>query len=380
MPRTDRNRAPGEGTLYEEKSRNRWVGAVVIDGKRRKVTAKTKTEARQKLNALTRSRDNGEQVGDGNTTVAQLVDKWMARDVASRSIAPSTLDTYRWSTRNINAGLGKRRVRELTTDDIENWLDKMSEAGLARSSLKKFRSTLRQALEFGERRGVVNRNAASIAKLTPGARPTAERTALTPDQLRTFLTVCANERLGAMFAIQATVGLRPGEASGLCWDAVDLESGTITIRTAVRNEGNTAVLVDRLKTRRAHRAVVLPVQVIRMLTEHRRRQTIERLASDSWADSRLVFATRAGTPLSASNVRRELDRITLEAELPGVTPNELRHTAASNLSAAGVPIEQIADVLGHTDTAMLMEVYRHAVRPSIDAAASAMNRLIAENA
>lgn len=380
MPRTDRNRAPGEGTLYEEKSRNRWVGAVVIDGKRRKVTAKTKTEARQRLNALTRSRDNGEQVGDGNTTVAQLVDKWMARDVASRSIAPSTLDTYRWSTRTINAGLGKRRVRELTTDDIENWLDKMSEAGLARSSLKKFRSTLRQALEFGERRGVVNRNAASIAKLTPGARPTAERTALTTDQLRTFLTVCSNERLGAMFAIQATVGLRPGEASGLCWDAVHLESGTITIRTAVRNEGNTAVLVDRLKTRRAHRAVVLPAEVVRMLAEHRRRQNVERLASDSWADRRLVFATRAGTPLSASNVRRELDRVTSEADLPSVTPNELRHTAASNLSAAGVPIEQIADVLGHTDTAMLMEVYRHAVRPSIGAAASAMDRLIAENA
>jgi integrase len=83
---------------------------------------------------------------------------------------------------------------------------------------------------------------------------------------------------------------------------------------------------------------------------------------------------------SASNVRRELDRITSEADLPGVTPNELRHTAASNLSAAGVPIEQIADVLGHTDTAMLMEVYRHAVRPSIDAAASARDRLIAENA
>ncbi len=183
-----------------------------------------------------------------------------------------------------------------------------------------------------------------------------------------------------MFAIQATVGLRPGEASGLCWDAVDLESGTITIRTAVRNEGNTAVLVDRLKTRRAHRAVVLPVEVVRMLAEHRRRQNVERLASDSWADRRLVFATRAGTPLSASNVRRELDRITFEADLPSVTPNELRHTAASNLSAAGVPIEQIADVLGHTDTAMLMEVYRHAVRPSIDAAASAMDRLIAENA
>jgi hypothetical protein len=112
-----------------------------------------------------------------------------------------------------------------------------------------------------------------------------------------------------------------------------------------------------------------PGDVVRMLTEHRHNQKLERLAADSWADPRLVFATRAGTPLSAGNVRRELDRITAEAELPSVTPNELRHTAPSNLSAAGVPIEQIADVLGHTDTAMLMEVYRHAVRPSIDAAA-----------
>ena len=114
-----------------------------------------------------------------------------------------------------------------------------------------------------------------------------------------------------------------------------------------------------------------------MLAAHRLAQKVERLASDGWADPRLVFATRAGTPLSASNVRRELDRIAAESGLPHVTPNELRHTAASNLSAAGVPIEQVADVLGHTDTAMLMEVYRHAVRPSIDAAASAMDRLIA---
>jgi integrase len=117
-----------------------------------------------------------------------------------------------------------------------------------------------------------------------------------------------------------------------------------------------------------------------MLSEHRRAQKVERLAADTWADTRLVFATRVGTPLSASNVRRGLDRITAEAGLPGVTPNELRHTAASNLSAAGVPIEQVADVLGHTDTATLMEVYRHAARPSIDAATSAMDRLIAEGA
>ena len=75
--------------------------------------------------------------------------------------------------------------------------------------------------------------------------------------------------------------------------------------------------------------VSLRAQVVRMLTEHRRAQKVGRLASDSWTDPRLVFASRAGSPISAGNVRRKLDRVTAEAELPGVTPNELRHTAAS---------------------------------------------------
>jgi hypothetical protein len=113
MPKTERRRALREAraALYEEKARNRWVGAVVVDGKRRKATAKTMTEARQKLIALTRSRDNGEQVGDGNTTVARLIDKWMSRDVARRAIEPPSVDAYRWACQCIVAGLGNRRAR-----------------------------------------------------------------------------------------------------------------------------------------------------------------------------------------------------------------------------------------------------------------------------
>ena len=43
------------------------------------------------------------------------------------------------------------------------------------------------------------------------------------------------------------------------------------------------------------------------------------------------------------------------------TPSELRHSAASLLSAAGVPLEVIADVLGHASTRMLEQHYRHQV-------------------
>ena len=47
------------------------------------------------------------------------------------------------------------------------------------------------------------------------------------------------------------------------------------------------------------------------------------------------------------------------------TPNELRHSAASLMSNAGMPIEQVADQLGHKDLRMLQKHYRHRIRSTI---------------
>jgi len=47
------------------------------------------------------------------------------------------------------------------------------------------------------------------------------------------------------------------------------------------------------------------------------------------------------------------------------TPNELRHSAASLMSDAGMPIEQVADQLGHKDLRMLQKHYRHRIRPTV---------------
>jgi integrase len=56
-------------------------------------------------------------------------------------------------------------------------------------------------------------------------------------------------------------------------------------------------------------------------------------------------------------------------------PHELRHSAASLLSASDVPIEQIADLLGHASIRMTSLVYRHRVATSISAAVLPMERL-----
>ncbi|MEQ4719273.1 tyrosine-type recombinase/integrase [Nonomuraea sp. B19D2] len=63
----------------------------------------------------------------------------------------------------------------------------------------------------------------------------------------------------------------------------------------------------------------------------------------------VVFATRNGTKMSAGNVRREFRRVITRAGLVGTdwTPREMRHSFVSLLSADGVPIENIARLIGH---------------------------------
>ncbi len=135
------------------------------------------------------------------------------------------------------------------------------------------------------------------------------------------------------------------------------------------------------KTPKSRRALVLPELVVEALKAHERIQADERSrAGTTWTDLDLVFPTTIGTPMSPSNLRRDLNALTEAAGLGRWSPNELRHSAASLLSASGVPLEQIADLLGHTDTRMLLKHYRHPISRTVDAAVGPMERMFGDPA
>jgi integrase len=56
-------------------------------------------------------------------------------------------------------------------------------------------------------------------------------------------------------------------------------------------------------------------------------------------------------------------------------PRGLRHSFVSLLSDSGVPVENIARLVGHQTTTVTETVYRHQLRPVIEDAASAMDRI-----
>ncbi len=61
----------------------------------------------------------------------------------------------------------------------------------------------------------------------------------------------------------------------------------------------------------------------------------------------------------------------------GWAPRDLRYTFVSLMSADGVPIEEIARLAGHNQTATTELVYRHELRPVINTGAEVMDRILA---
>ena len=113
------------------------------------------------------------------------------------------------------------------------------------------------------------------------------------------------------------------------------------------------------------------------LREHHKLQAADRLkAGTLWQDHNLVFASSVGMPLDRHNVLREFRKIAQAAGLRvGWVPRELRHPFVSLLSSDGVPLEDIAGLVGHKGTMTTETVCRKVIIPELRRGAEVMDRL-----
>ena len=62
----------------------------------------------------------------------------------------------------------------------------------------------------------------------------------------------------------------------------------------------------------------------------------------------------------------------LDGQVSVIRLHDLRHTAASHLIAAGVPVFVVSKILGHSSAAMTLNTYSHLLDHSLDHAAIAL--------
>jgi integrase len=375
-----KKRGQGEGSVYYSGSRQRWIAVLDLgrgpDGVRRRVrmSGKTRAEVRRKLEEEQKAAAAGLTFDDQRTTVAEFCAYWLQHGIPAAAKSPNSISSIEWAVnRHIVPRIGHRRLRELTADDIDKLMRDMATAGYSKYTMVRVHGEIARILRFAERRGKVMRNVATLVDVPAG--PKKQGRSLTVAQAKALLDAADGDRLEALYVTGLLMGLRPGELLGLPWTNVDLDEGRLRVSQSLKREHN-KLLVGEPKTLRSRRTLDMPDLVIDSLKRHRDRQDEERVeAGATWTETDLVFTTMVGTPIDPSNLRREFDKLTRKAGLGHWHPHELRHSAASLLSAAGVPIEQISDVLGHEGPRTTAAVYRHLVNPSVSAGKAPMDGL-----
>jgi integrase len=240
--------------------------------------------------------------------------------------------------------------------------------GLSPQTVRSALTTFAAVVESYVDQGVLPRNVIALVERPKNAEPddTAQLDADSPGgepmakswtlaEVGQFRDAVAEHRLFACWLLSC-YGMRRSEVLGLRWGAVDLDTGTLSVRRSRVAVGSEAV-EGAPKSRRSRRDLPLPADVTEALRTLRQRQRAEALALGvGWSDDRLVAAREDGTPLRPESYTDEFQRLRSRAGLRRIKLHGLRNTSVSLMLDQGHPPHIVAAWHGH-DPAVALSIY-----------------------
>jgi len=340
----------------------------------------TKKEARTARNDARALSDKGTAVAASKITVKEYLADWL--EASEKRVRPTTHVSYKLHVdRYIVPRIGAERLQQLTPtmiDALYAALGKSGRAprrkpkegerpapptGLSASTVRRVGATLHKALVDASRRKLIPFNPADAAELPKIQRDSHGAGGVqtwTREELDTFLRHVASDRLFPLWRLAAWTGMRRGELAGLTWRDIDLEAATVTVQRARVTVKSADVRESQPKTASGRRKVELDTDTATALTAWQKRQEKERAEwPGTWPDHGLVFTLEDGSALHPDYLSRAFRAHVKKAKLPMVRLHDLRHTHATLMLAAGVPVKVVSERLGHATAAFTMQVYQH---------------------
>lgn len=388
-------RGKGEGSIFRD-ARGLWTGTIELpsrDGKRRRKTVRRKSKA-ELMKELRVLRKQFEESGDLETvsyTVAQWMAEWY-RTIASQKNRPKTLATYRSLIANeIIPVLGKIRLDKLTPTHVKNLNLGIAAQGKHSSAGQTYR-ILSSALKYAVREGKVARNVANLVDPPPAAAK--HLTVLNLDQALTVLDEATrDEQYGSLWAAVLLIGAREGELLGLeidrvsdvlelswqlqriswehgCGETGQLDGkgkpiyrcgrkrGTDCLQKKITAPPNTelrhitgGLWFTRPKTKSGWRIPPLVDPLRTIIADHLA------ATADQPNPYGLVWHKPNGQPIDPREMNEWWHALLDRAGVPQTRVHDGRHATVDLLLLAGVPLDVIKEILGHSTRAM-SEAYK----------------------
>jgi integrase len=318
----------------------------------------------------------GDHVPPDRMTVAQLADRWL-HDEAGPRVRATTLALYADTIRvHIVPKLGTVRVQALAPADVHQWMARLGRVGIGAQARQMALARLKQMLDWAVKIELVTRNVAAAVK--PPRHEAEPGRAMGHAELRAFLTAARSDGLWPLWLVYATTGMRRGEALGLRWSDLDTSPHRLHVARqvviAAGPDGESGPRFEGLKTRASRRVIDIDRVTANALAKHREAQEGVRERAVFWGGDDLIFCTAYGTPIRPDAIYKPFRRICVEA---GLDPKEwtvhaLRHSHASHLLLAGVPLIEVSQRLGHQSVAITASLYAHMISDYDGKAAAAI--------
>lgn len=267
--------------------------------------------------------------------------------------------------------LGDMPINVITKADIGRWVawqeaqPSLRRKGqtLSAKTVRNYHALLSSVLAAATETGALDKNVAYRTRLTPGQK--REAVFLSVPEFDTLLHFIPDYYKPLVLFLAGT-GLRWGEASALQWGEVNLRATPPTVRVvrAWKKSDGTGPLLSIPKTSKSRRTVSMY------------RALVDALGTPGLSDA-LVFPSRttAGGRMPYQRFRKAAWNRAVDAAMDRAkcaelgltpltrrpTPHDLRHTHASWLIAAGVPLPYIQARLGHESITTTIGTYGHLV-------------------
>jgi len=369
---TKDKRANGEGSIYWDQSKKRWIGAAYdINGKLRRKLCLKRSEAEDFCHDQKKARSLGTSTFATNPKmkVSEFLDLWLA---TRGSIKPETRRNYETAIKNwISPHIGKFLVSAIRPATIENLYQKLDAAGFKAGTTNVVHAVLSKAFSDAVRLGEIPVNPMDrVQKLT--RKSVASKYIPKNDEIRIYAEAAKNPFTHTRIEIGLVMGLRPGEVLGLKWSDIDWNQKTLTIERQVQRVKSQGLVFQTSKTGKS-RTLHLSETQIEILLIHRYDQDSKK---GSWIeDEDLLFPNSIGKKQDPKADHKAWKALLKAAGVKAdYTRYQMRKTAFTNLSASGVDVKTIMEMSGHSQASTLLTSYVHATSESVKNALSIQDR------
>lgn len=369
-------RTKGDGGISWSETRQAWTGYIELtprNGKRRRRSIQRK----QKADVIAAIKDASDANRTRGVEADYLLDRFLGQSPSdthpgSGWLGSRTVVTLRQSTRvsyedtlrlHVRPFLGDRRVRDLSPQVLDDWLDDLTKAKRRPATIRYAKIVLRIALQRAVIRGALSANPLRELRVKGGTKRAPQ--ALTAAQVKALLDH-ASPWMRVAILIGALMGLRRGEVCGLQWDDLDWIAGTLKIERSISAVSG----LELPKTTAGNRVVPVPALVLAALAGHRRRLEFAsaRMARRSKGREALsaevkpwIFAPdgRTTKPKHPRNFFHSYVLARKAAGLPTARFHDLRHTCATALLTLKHDPKAVSQMIGHADVRTTIALYHH---------------------